>query len=70
MGKCVERLFEKDSLKRNAASHNNANWHTDTDGSLEHSRSVGSLYYKGPALQKIILIFGGSPHRIYKRHRL
>ena len=28
--------------------------HTDTDGLLEHSPSAGSLFYKGPALQKII----------------
>ena len=25
----------------NAASHNNASWYTDTDGSLEHSLSRG-----------------------------
>ena len=28
---------KKNSLKPNTASHNNASWHTDTDGSLEHS---------------------------------
>ena len=57
----------KESSKKlteaNAASHNkanNASWCTDTDGFLEHSPSWGSLYYKGPALQKIILGFWGS----------
>ena len=35
-------------------------WCTDTDGLLEHTPSVGSLYYKGPALQKVILGFLGS----------
>ena len=44
----------------NAASHNNASWCTDTDGFLEHSPSRGSLYYKGPDFQKIILwVWGG-----------
>ena len=42
------------SLKPNTASHNNAIWYTDTDGFLEHSPSGESLYYKWPALQKII----------------
>ena len=54
MDKCVERVFQKNSLNPNAASHNNANWHTDTDGFLQHSPRWGSLYYKGPTLQKII----------------
>ena len=49
---------KKNSLKpntashNNATSHNNASWYTDTDGFLAHSPSGGSLYYKGPALQK------------------
>ena len=62
MGKRVERVFKKkNSLKPNAASHNNASWYTDTDRFLEHARSEGSLYYKAPAFQKIILccFFGG-----------
>ena len=50
----------KNSLKLNTASHNNASWYTDTDGFLEPSPSRGSLYYKGPALQKIIPLQGGS----------
>ena len=61
IGKHVERVFKKNSLKLNAASHNNASWCTDTDGFLEHSPSGGSLYYKGPTLQRIILGFGGFP---------
>ena len=48
-------------LKPSAASHTTTNWCTDTDGFLEHSPSSGSLYYKGPALQKIILGFFGIP---------
>ena len=56
MGKC-----KKNSLKSVAASHNNASWHTDTDGFLEHSPRGGSLYYKGPALQEIILFWGWFP---------
>ena len=50
----------KNSLKPNTASHNTS-WCTDTDGFLEHSPSWGSLYYKGPALQKIITGFWGVP---------
>ena len=53
MVKHVESL-KKNSLKLNAASHNNASWCTDADGFLEHSPRGGSLYYKGPALQKTI----------------
>ena len=61
MGKGIERVFKKISLKPNAASHNNTSWHTDTNGFLEHSPSGESLYYKGPALQKIIPgLFGSS----------
>ena len=56
-------LQKKNSLKPNAASHNNAGWYTDTDGLLEHSPSGGSLYYKGPALQKIIPVFRIFPPR-------
>ena len=61
MGKRVERVFKKNSLKLNAASHNTTIWYTDTAGYLEYSPSGGSLYYKGPALQKIILVLFGSP---------
>ena len=37
MGKYIEGVFKKNSWKPSAASHNNASWYTDTDGSLEHS---------------------------------
>ena len=49
------RVFKTNSLKPSTASHNSASWYTDTDGFLEHSPSKESLYYKGSALQKIIL---------------
>ena len=45
----------------NAACDSNASWYTDTDRFLEHSPNRGSLYYKGPALQKIIPVFWRSP---------
>ena len=61
MAKCDERVFKKNSQKPNAASHNKANLYTHTSGFLEHSLSGGSLYYKGPALQKIIPGLFGSP---------
>ena len=48
-------------IEAEPASHNNTSWYTDTDGFLEHSPNGGSLDYKGLALQKIILGFGGSP---------
>ena len=56
----LKESSKKNSLKLNSASHNNTSWYTDTDGFLEHSPSGGSLYYKGPSLQRIILFFGGS----------
>ena len=56
---------KKNSLKQNAASHNNASWYTDTDGFLEHSPS---LYYKEPALQKIIPGFLGVPVVQFQTH--
>ena len=60
--KWVKLLKEssKNSLKLNAGSHNTTSWYTDTDGFLEHSPSRGSLYYKGLALQEIIVIILGS----------
>ena len=52
IGKHIES--QKNSLKSNAASHNNSvSWYTDKDGFLDHSPGGGSPYYKGPALQKI-----------------
>ena len=64
MGKHIEKVFKKNSLKLNAASHNTTSWYTDPDRFLEHSFSVGSLYYKRLVLQKIILVFGDSPSYI------
>ena len=32
-GQCIERVLKKISLKPNTASHNNASWYIDTDGS-------------------------------------
>ena len=49
------------SLKLNAASHNDASWYTDTDWFLEHSSSRGSLYYQGPTVHNIIPGILGSP---------
>lgn len=56
------KSLKKNSLKLNSASHNNANWHTDINGFLQHSPSRGNLYSKGPTLQKINLFLGGPPH--------
>ena len=33
----------------------------DTDGLLEHSLRGGSLYYRGPVLQKVTRVFSESP---------
>ena len=44
-----------------AASLNIISWYNDTDEFLEHSPSRGSLYYKGPTLQKVILVLFVSP---------
>ena len=54
---------KKNSLKLTVASHNNASWYADTDGFLEHSPSGGSLYNKGPTLQKINLFWGVPPSK-------
>ena len=48
------KSLQKNSLKPMSGSHNSASWYSDTDGFLEHPPSKGSLYYKGPTLQKII----------------
>ncbi|KAF6114805.1 hypothetical protein HJG60_010731 [Phyllostomus discolor] len=60
MGNRVERAFENNSPKPNAASHNTTSWRTDADGLLEHSPSRGSLPHKGPALQEVLLGLGGT----------
>ena len=62
----LKESSRKNSPKPKAASHNNASWCTDTGGFLEHSPSGGSLYYKGFAPQKIILVLGGYPPHIGK----
>ena len=69
MGKCFERVFKKNSLKLNVVSHNTS-WRTDTDGLLEHSSSDGSLYCKGPAFQKIILVLLGPPFYIREQVKI
>ena len=55
-------------MEAKCSPHNNANWYTDTDGFLEHSPNEGSLYHKGPALQKIILIFFGCPSYVIEQY--
>ena len=55
------KRFKQNPLKLNTASHHNTSCYADTDGFLEHLQSGGSLHYKGPALQKIIPGFFGSP---------
>ena len=44
----LKETCKKNSLKLNAAPHNNASWCTDTDGFLEHSPSGGSSSTRGP----------------------
>ena len=56
------KVFKKNSLKLNTASHNTTSWCTDRDGFLEHSPSGGRLHYKGSALQKVIPVWGVPPH--------
>ena len=63
----LKESSKKNSLKPNEASHNNTSWYTDTDGFLEHSPSGGSLYYKGPTLQKIIEVLRGVPPCVFKK---
>ena len=53
MGKCVERVFKKISLKLNAASHNNASWYIDTDGFLEHLPSGEACTTRGPPSRRL-----------------
>ena len=44
--------LKKKSLKPNTASHNNARWYTDTDGSLEHSAGKGTYITRGPSSRR------------------
>ena len=64
-GQMCWKSLQKNSLKQNAASHNNASWYTDTDGFLEHSPSGRSLYYHDPSLKIILVIFLDPPCIIY-----
>ena len=59
-GQMLKEPSKKNSLKLNSASHNTS-WYTDTDGFPEYSLNRESLYYKWPAPEKIILLFGGFP---------
>ena len=52
--------LQKNSLKLNAASHNNARWYTDADGFLEHSPSMGVLQGARPP-EDNSRVFGGLP---------
>ena len=61
MGKHVVRALKKNLLNPNPASHNNTCWCTDTHELWDHSPSGRSLCYKGPMLQKIILVFWQAP---------
>ena len=61
MGKCVKSLQKKFTKTEHSLSQNTS-WYTDTDEFLEHSPIGGSLYYKGPTLQKIIPFFLPLPH--------
>ena len=59
MGKRIES-FQKNSLKPNAAPHNNASWCTDTGGFLEHS--VGKPVLQGACPPEDNSAFlGGNP---------
>ena len=49
----LKESSKKNSLKLNAASHNNASWYTDTHGFLEHSPSGQKPVLQGEILQKI-----------------
>ena len=63
------RVFKKNSLKPNAASPS-ASCYTDTNGSLEHSPSRASMYYRGPTLQKTIPVWGVLPSHQYNKDNI
>ena len=56
-----QTCWKQNSLRLNSASPNNTSWYIDTDGFLEHKPSGESLYYQGPALQKILPFLCVSP---------
>ena len=53
------KSFQKKLTEAECSLSQHASWYTDTNGFLEHSTSRGSLYYKRPTFQKIILFWGG-----------
>ena len=60
--KHTESEFLGNSLKPSAASHNNASWCPDADGSLDHSPSGGGLDCKDlPSRRQFRGFLGGSP---------
>ena len=61
MGKHIERMLKKKFTEAERSLSQHPSGYTDIDGFLQHSPNGGSLYYKGPALQKIIPFFGGVP---------
>ena len=55
-------LQNKNSLKWNTASHNNAIWYTDTDGFLEHSSSGEACTTRAcPPTDNLLHFFEGGP---------
>ena len=62
MGKSVDKSLQKKITEVEHSLSQQYQLYTDADGFLEHSSSGGSLYYKGPTLQKIILVFLGPLH--------
>ena len=62
----LKESSKTNSLKPNSASHNNANWYTNTDGFLEHSPSGGSLYSRGLPFRRQCQFSRGFP-LIYHR---
>ena len=50
--KHVERVFQKNSVKLNAASHNTTSWCTDPDGFLEFSPSREACTARGPPTRR------------------
>ena len=58
----LKRVFKKNSLKLNAASHNTTSWHTNTHGFLEHSPSGEACTTKAhPTEDKCSFFEGGIP---------
>ena len=60
-GQMCWKSLQKNSLKPNAASHNNTSWSTDTYGFLEHTPNGESLDYKGSPIPEDNSGFWGFP---------